>query len=1028
MKDVIKKSLSILSCIFILFSIIPREVYAADSINLTNESKTISEKEESDLIKYIGQAINSKEQFIGEEYSTSICEVLQGDVLEDYDNEINPDRTDEGEALLESEDFEEAYKQSFEVEKLDNITESNYEVSLAKYDGSYIHIDTASTYDEAVTTANNIEEIIKDYDELNIEDEYIPAVIDSNGTTVYATEAIARAIKCTNGKVDNSNVTYLYDKASDVGNKNANYYINHNSIEDVALVDKTDSAVKVLVNGYTGWGKSSESRDGTYDFDIVPINQAVNPSYYIVNNNQLRHFISFDIYGKAEQKGWTITVGVAPSYLSQGTKYYSYDAQYFYTSLSALEKDVQAGVHTNAVNSNNPYYNYYQKLPLRSKTSYTAAQLDSYINANTKSNSKLRGLGSKLISVQNAYGVNAAMILSVAINESGWGISKIAQEKNNLFGLNAVDTSPGQSANTYNSPADCVEQFAKYYMSKGYLDPQDWRYYGGIFGNKEIGIGVKYASDPYWGEKNAAQFFAIDRYISGYNDNNYEENLLKDYNKYTIGILNSNTTVTFDNNSIIYNVKPKKTNSSEIIGSSVIINYLDKINKGGVLKYEVTPQVTDKVSAEFSGNFAWDIYGYVPISDVSIINKKRDPEIEYQTHMQSKGWQDKVGDGVVSGIENGGLRIEALKINLNGYKNATIKYRAYVENNGWQGWKNSGEVSGTENQKLRLEAIQVEASGLPSECTLEYRVYVQGSGWQEWKSSGQVAGSVGKNLRLEAIQMRIAKSTPTVQYTAHVQSIGWQNWKINGDTVGTEGKKLRVEALKINIKDYPGVKIKYRTHVQSIGWQDWKSNGELAGTEGKKLRIEALQIKTEGLPSAYELQYRVHVQSKGWQEWKSSGDIAGTVGEALRIEAIQIRIIKVDPTLEYQAYIQDSAWQSWKSSGELAGTEGKALRIEAMKIRIKGYPDADIKYRVHMQKRGWEDWKNNGEIAGEEGSGLRIEAIQISASGLPENYKLQYRVHIQKEGWQEWKNSGDIAGTIGKALRIESMEIRIVKK
>lgn len=72
MKDVIKKSLSILSCIFILFSIIPREVYAADSINLTNESKTISEKEESDLIKYIGQAINSKEQFIGEEYSTSI--------------------------------------------------------------------------------------------------------------------------------------------------------------------------------------------------------------------------------------------------------------------------------------------------------------------------------------------------------------------------------------------------------------------------------------------------------------------------------------------------------------------------------------------------------------------------------------------------------------------------------------------------------------------------------------------------------------------------------------------------------------------------------------------------------------------------------------------------------------------------------------------------------------------------------------------------------------------------------------------
>ena len=891
----IKKSLSILSCIFILFSIIPREVYAADSINSINESKTISEEEESDLIKYIGQAINTKEHYIGEEYSTSICEVLQGDVLEAYDNEINPDRTDEGETLLESKDFEEAYKQSFEVEKLDNITESNYEVSLAKYDGSYIHIDTASTYDEAVTTANNVEEIIKNYDELNIEDEYIPAVIDSNGTTVYATEAIARAIKCTNGKVDNSNVTYLYDKASDVGNKNANYYINHNSIEDVALVDKTDSAVKVLVNGYTGWGKSSESGDGTYDFDIIPINQAFNPSYYIVNNNQLRHFISFDISGKAEQKGWTITVGVAPSYLSQGIKYYSYDAQYFYTSLSALEKDVQAGVHTNAVNSNNPYYNYYQKLPLRSKTSYTAAQLDSYINANTKSNSKLRGLGSKLISVQNTYGVNAAMILSVAINESGWGISKIAQEKNNLFGLNAVDTSPGQSANTYSSPADCVEQFAKYYMSKGYLDPQDWRYYGGIFGNKEIGIGVKYASDPYWGEKNAAQFFAIDRYISGYNDNNYEENLLREYKKYSIGIYNKDTSVTFKNGSAIYNVSKKKTTAREIINSSVIINSLKSVYINNTNKYKVIPERTttiSDVSSEFSGEFSWTTTGFVPKDAVTIISQRKEPTIEYQAYVQNIGWQDYVGDGELSGTQGEGLRIEALRINLNKYEGAKLKYRVYIEGLGWQDWKNEGEIAGTEERSLKIEAIQVKAEGLPSGYAIEYRAHIQNVGWKDWCASNEIAGVENSGLRLEAFELRIIKIDPKVQYRSHVENVGWQGWKSSGELSGTEGQGLRVEAMEIYISGYPGVKLEYKTHVENIGWQSWVESGEITGTEGKGLRIEAIQIKAFGLPSGYYLEYRTHVENIGWQSWVESGEIAGTEGQGLRVEAIEIKIVK----------------------------------------------------------------------------------------------------------------------------------------
>ena len=55
--------------------------------------------------------------------------------------------------------------------------------------------------------------------------------------------------------------------------------------------------------------------------------------------------------------------------------------------------------------------------------------------------------------------VNALLSLSLAVNESGWGTSWICTEKNNIFGLNAVDTSPGLSADSFASIEDCIREF-----------------------------------------------------------------------------------------------------------------------------------------------------------------------------------------------------------------------------------------------------------------------------------------------------------------------------------------------------------------------------------------------------------------------------------------------------------------------------------------------------------------------------------------------------------------------------------------
>ncbi len=51
-----------------------------------------------------------------------------------------------------------------------------------------------------------------------------------------------------------------------------------------------------------------------------------------------------------------------------------------------------------------------------------------------------------------------------------------------FFGLNAVDSAPGISADTYASIDDCIRSFMKEWMDEGYLDSSDWRNHGTYLG------------------------------------------------------------------------------------------------------------------------------------------------------------------------------------------------------------------------------------------------------------------------------------------------------------------------------------------------------------------------------------------------------------------------------------------------------------------------------------------------------------------------------------------------------------------
>ena len=116
------------------------------------------------------------------------------------------------------------------------------------------------------------------------------------------------------------------------------------------------------------------------------------------------------------------------------------------------------------------------------------------------------------------YGVNALYLMAHAIHESAWGTSDIAYDKHNLFGYGAVDSDPYSGAYTYDSFSGSVEDAAKK-VSTNYLSPKGSFYNGAFLGNKGAGMNVKYASDPYWGEKIAGHMYRADQYISGLDSN-----------------------------------------------------------------------------------------------------------------------------------------------------------------------------------------------------------------------------------------------------------------------------------------------------------------------------------------------------------------------------------------------------------------------------------------------------------------------------------------------------------------------------
>ncbi|PSL48437.1 beta-N-acetylglucosaminidase [Salsuginibacillus halophilus] len=249
------------------------------------------------------------------------------------------------------------------------------------------------------------------------------------------------------------------------------YVAGHTTME---LLSAGEDWVEVEISGAHGYTPAAA-------VELRPEVTKPNRSYYKNNNGELYHYIH-----RAAGYDGAYHYGPAPDFLDEGERAYSTD-----------------GINFGEDMYEHPY-------TFKDITEPTDLDEDDFddIFAEHRPDAPLREGIEYFFKAEDKHDTNAFYLLTHAIHESSWGESMIAEEKNNFFGINAVDSNPFENATTYESMKDGVIEGAAF-ISNGYLDENDWRYEGPFPGFKGAGMNVRYASDPYWGQKMAGFMYRL---------------------------------------------------------------------------------------------------------------------------------------------------------------------------------------------------------------------------------------------------------------------------------------------------------------------------------------------------------------------------------------------------------------------------------------------------------------------------------------------------------------------------------------
>ena len=242
-------------------------------------------------------------------------------------------------------------------------------------------------------------------------------------------------------------------------------YISQGSIVSIDGDEAKDGRIPVKISGLSGYMNKSDLVAVSSDSDFIP--------HYSSDGNYLYHELS--PYA-------SIRVAPHSSSMAIGKKYYSAD-----------------GINFENFTVENPFL----FRDLRKPTNYTAEELNKVYSLMNIQGSRLAGKGEVFKEAEKRYQVNALYLMAHSALESAWGRSQIAKDKNNFFGIAAYDTTPYDSAKSFDNVDKGILGAAKW-IRENYIDEGRTH-----LGNKSSGMNVLYASDPYWGEKIASIMMTI---------------------------------------------------------------------------------------------------------------------------------------------------------------------------------------------------------------------------------------------------------------------------------------------------------------------------------------------------------------------------------------------------------------------------------------------------------------------------------------------------------------------------------------
>ena len=271
----------------------------------------------------------------------------------------------------------------------------------------------------------------------------------------------------------------------------SNQYSGHYKVTGlyIPVYDSNGKILSHISQGTIVFKDNRASASGRIPVQVAGLVGYVNPSQVQAVNSSTTFIPDYVSDGKyvyhRYSKNSSVRVAHHHSSMQVGKSYYSAD-----------------GINFGSFKLDHPF----QFSNLKTKTNYTAADINKLYTLMGASNSMLAGKGATFKAAEQKYGVNALYLVAHSALESAWGKSNIAKAKNNFFGIAAYDSSPYTSATKFDN-VDAGILGAARWINEKYLSNSSYPARGAHLGNKVSGMNVNYATAPHWGESIASIMF-----------------------------------------------------------------------------------------------------------------------------------------------------------------------------------------------------------------------------------------------------------------------------------------------------------------------------------------------------------------------------------------------------------------------------------------------------------------------------------------------------------------------------------------